>query len=244
MMEPLVATELRKSFAGSPVPVLNGVSLRVAEGEFVAVMGPSGSGKSTLLYALAGLEPVDAGSVKLNGTDLADLSENDLADLRRYQMGFVFQQPTMLHELSILENIVLTGALDAVPPHAERMARARMLMEQAGIWDLRDRFPSQVSGGQLQRAGICRALLRKPAIVFADEPTGALNAGMAAAVLDLLVGFNRAGSAILLVTHDANVAARAGRVLLMTDGRIVEEVVPGSDQPFVQLQERLLAHGI
>ncbi|MGD7705626.1 ABC transporter ATP-binding protein [Microlunatus sp. Y2014] len=224
----LVASEVHKSFGGTEV--LHGVDLRVAPGEFVAVMGPSGSGKSTLLNSIAGLDTVDAGRIRFDGTELTTLAADALADVRRTRMGFVFQQPTLLRDLTLLDNIVLTSALGGVGTAADRVARAESLLARAGIGGLGGRFPSQVSGGQLQRAGICRALMREPRILFGDEPTGALNSRAADEVMDLLGELNAEGTALLVVTHDANVAARADRVVFMKDGRIADEVqLDGTD---------------
>lgn len=222
----LTAAGIRKSFPvdSGAVDVLPGVDLSVGDGEFVAVMGPSGSGKSTLLYSVSGLDEIDAGSVTLAGVDLTTLSPDELADSRREQMGFVFQQPTLLRDLGLLENIVLTSSLGRVGIAEERVARAKELMTRAGIWELRDRLPTQVSGGQLQRAGICRALMHNPRIVFGDEPTGSLNSAAAAEIMDLLSDINSDGTTLMIVTHDVHVAARADRVVFMSDGRVVNEV--------------------
>lgn len=223
----LTATGVRKSFPGDDgaTVVLREVDLTIAAGELVAVMGPSGSGKSTLLHSLSGLDSVDAGTVVLEDLELTALDQDARADARRARMGFVFQQPTLLEDLALLENIVLTSALDRVGSPATRIARARELMTRTGIWELRDRSPAQVSGGQLQRAGICRALMRRPRIVFADEPTGALNSQAAGHIMDLLGELNAEGTTMLVVTHDAQVAARAHRVLFMLDGQVVDELV-------------------
>lgn len=227
---PLLRAEgIRKSFPvdRGAIEVLRGVDLSVAEGEYVAVMGRSGSGKSTLLYAVSGMDPVSAGSVHLDGHDLTDLSPDELADRRRALMGFVFQAPTLLKDLTLLENIVLTSSLDRVGTPAQRRARAEELMTRAGIWELRDRHTSQVSGGQLQRAGICRALMREPRIVFGDEPTGALNSSAAAEITGLLSELNAEGTTMLVVTHDVRVAARADRVVFIVDGLIADELLLG-----------------
>lgn len=223
----LHASGIRKSFPvdDGSITVLHGVDLTIHEGELVAVMGPSGSGKSTLLHSVSGLDTVDEGSIVLGGTELTTLGPDALADARREQMGFVFQQPTLLKDLTLLDNIVLTSALDRVGTAAERVTRAQELMARAGIWELRDRMTSQVSGGQLQRAGICRALMRRPALVLADEPTGSLNSGSAAEIMDLLVELNADGTTMLLVTHDTHVAAHADRVLFMVDGLVADELV-------------------
>lgn len=206
------------------VKALNGINVEIARGEFVAVMGPSGSGKSTLLFALSGMDEITAGSVKFGNTELSELRENALADIRRTKMGFVFQQPTMLKNLNFLDNILLPAAHEGKKDTAKLMQKAKALMKQTGIAGLEARDTTEVSGGQLQRAGICRALMNAPEILFADEPTGALNSKSAEEIMGLLADINKAGTAILLVTHDAKVAARADRVLFTKDGSIVSEL--------------------
>lgn len=225
----LTATGIRKSYRTGAVEqtVLADLSVAIGAGEFVAVMGTSGSGKSTMLFALSGLEAVDAGEIEFEGRALAGLSENAKADLRRTRMGFVFQQPTLLRTLTIADNIMLPTLRDR---HGDRRLvaeRARALMAEVGIADLADRGISEVSGGQAQRAGICRALMGEPVMIFADEPTGALNSQSSAEIMALFGRINQQGTAILVVTHDAQVAAEAHRVLFMDDGRIVEELVLG-----------------
>lgn len=204
--------------------VLDGVSIEVQEGEFVAVMGPSGSGKSTLMYALSGMDRVDGGKVLFDGKDLSELGENELADIRRTKMGFVFQQPTMLKNLNILDNIMLPSMRDNRRNAAQLAQKAKALMHRVGIAELEKRDITQVSGGQLQRAGICRALMNNPQIIFGDEPTGALNSQAAQEVMDLLSDIHAEGTAIMLVTHDAKVAARTERIVFMHDGKIVSEL--------------------
>lgn len=203
--------------------VLDSVSVRLAPGEFVAIMGPSGSGKTTLLFALSGMDRPDEGKVEFEGRDLSKLSEKTLADLRRTRMGFVFQQPSMLKHLNILDNIILPAHRDHRGKAAELQAKAIDLMEKAGIAELAERDIAKVSGGQLQRAGICRALMNDPAVIFGDEPTGALNSAAADGVLGMLESVHAGGTAVALVTHDARVAARAGRVIFMRDGALVAE---------------------
>lgn len=211
-------------FGTQQTKALNGVTTEIEKGEFVAVMGPSGSGKSTLLFALSGMDDITNGSVKLIDTELSKLHENKLADLRRTRMGFIFQQPTMLKNLNILDNIILPTLQDGKKDRVKLIQKAKTLMKKTGIEGLEHRDITEVSGGQLQRVGICRALMNSPEIIFADEPTGALNSKSAEHIMDLLVDINSAGTAILLVTHDAKVAARADRVLFMKDGNIVSEI--------------------
>ncbi len=203
---------------------LNDVTAEIKKGEFVAVMGPSGSGKTTLLFALSGMDEITSGSVRFGDTELSSLSENELADVRRTKMGFIFQQPTMLKNLNILDNIILPAAKSGAKDTEQLSRKAKALMKKTGIDGLENRDITEVSGGQLQRAGICRALMNSPEILFADEPTGALNSKSAEEIMGLLVSINQEGTAILLVTHDAKVAARADRVLFTKDGNIVSEL--------------------
>lgn len=218
----VIGDHIVKSFDESNV--LDGVSVEVFQGEFVAVMGPSGSGKSTLLFALSGTDDVNGGKVVVAGKDLAILGEHVLSDLRRTTMGFVFQQPTMLSNLNLLDNILLPTMRDKRRKTASLTKKARQLMKRVGIAGLEHRDITQVSGGQLQRAGICRALMNNPDIIFADEPTGALNSQSAQEMMDIFSEINGEGTAIMLVTHDATVAARAERILFMRDGNIVSEL--------------------
>ncbi|NWL89026.1 ABC transporter ATP-binding protein [Paenibacillus sp. 79R4] len=204
--------------------VLDGVSVEIAEGEFASVMGPSGSGKSTLLFALSGTDGIDSGKVIFDNKDLAAASENELSDLRRTTMGFVFQQPTMLKNLNMLDNIILPAMRGHRKSTVEIAEQARALMKRIGIAELEKRDITQVSGGQLQRAGICRALINSPRIIFGDEPTGALNSKSAQEIMDLLAEINAEGTAVMLVTHDVMVAARTERVMFMRDGKIVSEL--------------------
>ena len=207
--------------------VLDGVSVTINQGEFVAVMGPSGSGKSTLMFALSGMDDVDSGRVTFDGVNLSALKENELADLRRTQMGFVFQQPTLLKNLNILDNIILPTMRDGGKNTAQVAQKAKMLMEKTGIAGLDMRDITQASGGQLQRVGICRALMSDPKIIFGDEPTGALNSKSAGEIMSLLAQIHRSGTTILLVTHDVKVAAKSERVLFIFDGKITGEYQPG-----------------
>lgn len=203
--------------------VLNGVNVEIENGEFVSIMGQSGSGKSTLLYALSGMDTIDDGEVTFENQKLSDLSDNILSDLRRNRMGFVFQQPTLLKNLDILDNIVLPQMRDHHKDAKKLTEKARALMKQMGIEALEHRDVTQVSGGQLQRAGICRALMNTPKVIFGDEPTGALNTKAAKEVMDIFTQINNEGTAIVLVTHDPNIAVRTERVLFLRDGEIVNE---------------------
>lgn len=226
MKKIIVAENIIKSFGvGSENRnVLDSVSVDVVEGEFVAVMGPSGSGKTTLIFALSGMDNIDSGKVIFDDQDISALSEKEMADLRRIKMGFVFQQPTMLKNLNILDNIVLPSMRDIRKKGTAISANARQLMGKVGIAELEKRDITQVSGGELQRAGICRALINSPKIVFGDEPTGALNSKTSHEIMEIFSELNQEGITIMFVTHDATVAAQTERILFMIDGKIVSEV--------------------
>lgn len=200
--------------------VLRGIDLTVSSGEFVAIMGPSGSGKTTFLYALSGMDPVSAGRITFLADDLGELSERELAQLRLHKMGFVFQQSRLLRHLNIFDNIVLPGYAAKLEPRPRIDARARDLLAQMQISDVAPKWATQASGGQLQRATICRALINQPAMILADEPTGALDSVSATRIMDIFEALHRTGDTILMVTHDAKVAARASRTLYLIDGRV------------------------
>jgi putative ABC transport system ATP-binding protein len=223
----LASDQLVKSFGvgAERRNVLDGVSVDIRAGEFVAIMGPSGSGKSTLLFALSGMDDVDSGTVVFDGQELSRLDDRALADVRRTKMGFVFQQPTLLRNLNVLDNIILPAMRDNRKNAARITERARALMKMTGIEELEERGVSQASGGQLQRVGICRALMAEPKILFGDEPTGALNSASSNEIMGLLADVHRTGTTIVLVTHDPRVATRAARVLFLFDGQIAGEHV-------------------
>ena len=225
----LEARDLSKTYVldRNKLRVLKGVSLQLKKGEFTAVMGPSGSGKSTLLYNISGMDRMTSGSVVFNGQELSSLSEKQLSGLRLNNMGFVFQQMHLLKNLGIKDNIVLPAYAARKKNRREIDEKAGDLMKKTGIAALADNDISQVSGGQLQRAAICRALINNPEIIFGDEPTGALNSSSSDEIMDILADINRAGTTILLVTHDVKVASKTERVLFMIDGNIVDEYLPG-----------------
>ncbi|MGE7091853.1 ABC transporter ATP-binding protein [Lysinibacillus sp. NPDC048646] len=222
----IIADQIVKTFSEGDEQrnVLDGMSVEITESEFVAVMGPSGSGKSTLMFALSGMDGVNSGKVVFDGMDLSTIGENELSDIRRTKMGFVFQQPTMLKNLNILDNIILPSMRGNSKNAAKVSKKARALIKRVGIAELEKRDITQVSGGQLQRAGICRALMNSPKIIFGDEPTGSLNSKSAQDIMDIFSEINADGTAVMLVTHDAKVAARTERILFMRDGKIVSEL--------------------
>ena len=214
--------------------VLRNVNLEIKSGEMVAVMGPSGSGKTTLLYTVSGMDEASAGKVDFFGKELTNLKANEMSDLRLQEMGFVFQQMYMLKNLSIYDNIILS-AYQASHDHKtssrhEIKERANMLMQKLGINDVADNAVTEVSGGQLQRACICRSLINQPKIIFADEPTGALNKQNSIDVMRELTNINAEGTSIMLVTHDMKVASQCERVLYIEDEDIRDEITLGKYQ--------------
>lgn len=207
--------------------VLQNVNLRIEEGEFVSVMGPSGSGKSTLLYTVSGMDKVTAGSVLFDGEEISSMKEKELINLRLIKMGFVFQQMYMMKKLSVLDNIVLPGFQAKIKPREEVRKDAEELMRKLGIIDESDREITEVSGGQLQRACLCRALINHPKVIFADEPTGALNSKASSEVMDRLLDANRMGTTILMVTHSERVASISDKIIYLVDGNIQGELKLG-----------------
>lgn len=208
--------------------VLKNISLKVERGEMVAIMGPSGSGKSTLLYSISGMDRATSGEIIFDGRDITKLSENELADVRLDKMGFIFQQMYMMKNLSILDNIMLPAIeskKSSSVSRAEKQGHAEELMRKLGIIEVADNDINEVSGGQLQRACICRSMMNSPEILFADEPTGALNRQSSTEVMEELCKINSEGTTIMMVTHDSKVAAKCSRVLYIVDGRIEGEYI-------------------
>lgn len=205
--------------------VLRNVSFHIDKGEMVAVMGPSGSGKSTLLYAVSGMDKMTAGNVNFCGKSLQDMKENDLAKMRLDDMGFIFQQMYMMKNLSILDNIILPAVKSEKKKSSRKeiMKKGQELMHKLGISDIAENDINEVSGGQLQRACICRSMINDPDMIFADEPTGALNRTSSDEVMNELTKLNESGTTVMLVTHDAKVAAKCTRVLFIVDGNIKGE---------------------
>jgi ABC-type lipoprotein export system ATPase subunit len=220
----LRARELEKEYGQGEglVRALDAVDLEVAEGETLAVMGPSGCGKSTLLHLLGGLERPAAGEVWLAGRRVDRLSEKALARLRRQAIGFVFQAFHLMDELTALENVELPALLAGSSPRAARR-RAAELLDEVGLTDRAEHLPSALSGGQRQRVAIARALSNEPLVVLADEPTGNLDSAATLDVLRLLDSLRAAGQTLVIVTHDARIAATADRLVSMRDGAFVEE---------------------
>ncbi len=220
--------------------VLKNVNFTVSEGEMVAIMGPSGSGKSTLLYTVSGMDTMTAGQVEFCGQDISKMSEKELANLRLDEMGFIFQQMYMLKNLTVLDNIILPACQSEKQKESRKeiVERGQELMRKLGIIDTADNDINEVSGGQLQRACICRSMMNKPQMIFADEPTGALNRTSSDEVMEELAKLNGEGTTIMLVTHDVKVAARCTRVLYIVDGNIKGEYNLDKYTASSQLRER------
>jgi putative ABC transport system ATP-binding protein len=224
----LIVQDLQKSYrsGGRELTVLRDVNFTVAPGEFVAVVGPSGSGKTTLLGLMAGLDRPSRGSVRLDGTDLAALSEDDRARLRRERIGFVFQAFQLIPTLTASENVRVPLELAGRDGAA---ARADELLGRVGLGGRGHHYPTQLSGGEQQRVAVARAFVHSPSILFADEPTGNLDAATGHRIVELLTELNRElGTTLVLVTHDPDLASRAGRIIRLADGRVVSDEATGS----------------
>ncbi|MEV7416342.1 ABC transporter ATP-binding protein [Streptomyces sp. NPDC089919] len=212
---------VRKEYGDSAA--LDGVSLEIRAGEAVAVMGPSGCGKSTLLNMVAGLDRPTAGSVVVHGEDLGTLSETGLALYRRRRVGMVFQFFNLIDDLSALDNVALAAQLTGSPARQARR-RALELLDELGIAGRRNAYPAALSGGERQRVAVARALMNRPAVLLADEPTGALDSRAGEQVMDLLIDLNQIGQTLLMVTHDPQLATRcASRLIEFADGKVVRE---------------------
>jgi len=222
----LSAKGLCKSFAhnGGQIHVLSHVDFELYEGDFNVIMGASGSGKSTLLYALSGMDRATSGKVIYNGSDIVTMNEKELAKLRHTDFGFIFQQMHLVSNLSLFENIAVPGYLNKKRSAEEVKKRAEHLLKQMGISHIKTHLPSQVSGGEQQRCAIARAVINNPKLLFADEPTGALNRRNTNEVLNLLTELNNQGQSILMVTHDLRAALRATRILYIEDGKKIGEL--------------------
>lgn len=218
----LEAKNVRKTYQRDDAPdveALRGVDLVVEAGEFVAVTGPSGCGKSTLLTVLSGLDLPTGGTVTIGGQEITSSSERELAEIRNRDIGFVFQSFHLVASMTALENVAFPAELAGVQDAVER---AEKLLDQVGLSDRRDSFPHQLSGGEKQRVALCRALVNQAKLIFADEPTGNLDTTNGDQVLDILISLQKErGSSLVLVSHSADLVARADRVITMLDGKVV-----------------------
>lgn len=226
MKEVLLKTEkLSKSFSngGAMQHVLKNIDLQLYKGDFTVIMGASGAGKSTLLYALSGMDTPTLGTITFGDQVISNLSQDGLAVFRRRHCGFVFQQIYLIDGMSVMDNVLSAGLLVSKDKNA-LVARAGELFEAVGISEeAQKKFPAQISGGEAQRVGIVRGLINSPEILFADEPTGALNSKTGLDVLDTLTGFNEQGQSVVMVTHDMRSARRGNRILYLKDGAVLGE---------------------
>ena len=222
----ITASNLSKSFSagGVQVQVVKNIDLEIEEGAFTVVMGPSGSGKSTLLYAISGMDSPSGGRVTFGGCDITDYTSDELAVFRRSHCGFVFQQVNLIESMSAFDNVLACGLL-TTNNKKEVAARASALFDSVGLdAGLRRKFPAQLSGGEAQRVGIVRALINNPAVLFADEPTGALNSAAGFAVMNVISKMHGLGQSVVMVTHDMKTAARGSRIIYLRDGAISGEL--------------------
>lgn len=228
-----------KSFGDTKI--LNEINIEIYDGDFTVIMGTSGSGKSTLLYCLSGMEQATGGTVSCGGQTITGASEKELTKLRADKFGFVFQKTHLVSNLTLYENIVMSGLIGSGLTEKEVRKRAKELAAQMNLQDAADRLPSQVSGGEAQRAAVARAVMGNPAILFADEPTGALNKANTKEVLNLFSTLHEKGQTILLVTHDKEAALRGNRILYIEDGKVISELVLSEYGKDTGVREKKLA---
>lgn len=233
----LSAKDVCKTFSQGSTDnqILKSVSADIYEGDFTVIMGASGAGKSTLLYSLSGMDGITSGEVLFDGEKISGLSEKKQAKLRSEHFGFVFQQTHLVSNLTLFENVAVAGYVGKKSDVGAVREKALELLKQMNVDNAKDRLPSQVSGGEAQRAAIARAMINSPKLIFADEPTGALNKSNSAEVMRLLSELNQAGQSILMVTHDVRAAIHGNRILYMEDGKILDEL---SLPPYSDNEER------
>lgn len=250
-MKNIIETQkLCKTFSNGGVQqhILKNINLEIREGDFTVIMGASGAGKSTLLYALSGMDKPTLGSIDFDGTDITKLNADELALFRRKHCGFVFQQVYLVDSMSVLDNVLAAGLL--INKNRKEVAeRAKQLLRSVDIGEeMWNKFPTQISGGEAQRVGIARALINNPSLVFADEPTGALNSHIGKDVLDVLTKCNNDGQSIVMVTHDIRSARRGNRIIYIEDGNVsgnfeLGKYVAGDKERHQQLNDFLVAMG-
>lgn len=238
----LTAKEIVKTYPCAQEPVLNHINVEIYDGDFTVIMGPSGAGKSTLLYALSGMDTISSGQVLYKGKELGTLSEKKMAKLRASEFGFVFQQTHLVSNLTLFENVAVAGFLEKGKSEQDVRNRAEELLKQMNVEKAKNRLPSEASGGEAQRAAMARAMINQPGLLFADEPTGALNRKHSEEVLELLTALNRDGQSILMVTHDVKAAIRGTRILYLEDGKILDEMpLPSFDVKTAKEREEKLS---
>ena len=222
--------------------ILKGIDFTVEAGEFVVIMGQSGSGKSTFLYNISGMDRPSSGNIVFDGEKISSFDDEKMSNIRLKKMGFIFQKTHLLKTLSIRDNIVLPGFKAKIKSRQQVVDYAEQLMKRTGIYEIRDHDIKKVSGGQLQRAAICRALINNPDIIFGDEPTGSLNSSASNEIMDIINEINATGTTIMVVTHDPKVAARADRVIFLSDGHIKDEITLGKykEENFIERESKMI----
>jgi bacitracin transport system ATP-binding protein len=226
----LEAKNLHKSYGNkiNKQEVLKGLDFSFEKGEFVSIMGPSGSGKTTLLNVLSSIDRINSGSVMIEGNEITGMKEKQLAEFRKHHLGFIFQEYNLLDTLTVKENILLPLSVTKTSP-AEADHRFNTIANELGIYELKDKYPNEISGGQKQRTSAARAFIHEPSIIFADEPTGALDSKSASDLLNKLAELNRSRNAtIIMVTHDPVAASYCGRILFIKDGHLYTQLHKGN----------------
>ncbi|MBM7648203.1 bacitracin transport system ATP-binding protein [Bacillus ectoiniformans] len=242
----LEATKLHKSYGNkfNKQEVLKGIDIRIQKGEFVSIMGPSGSGKTTLLNVLSSIDQVSDGTIQIENQDMTKMKEKQLAEFRKNHLGFIFQDYNLLDTLTVKENILLPLSITKTPKK-EADQRFAALAKELGIYELKDKYPNEISGGQKQRTSAARAFIHEPSIIFADEPTGALDSKSASDLLNKLSELNqKLKSTIVMVTHDPAAASYCSRVIFIKDGRIYTQLNKGEQDRQVFFQDIMKTQGV
>ncbi|WP_127583011.1 ABC transporter ATP-binding protein [Paenibacillus koleovorans] len=242
----LEAAKLLKSYGNkfNKQEVLRGIDLSIAQGEFVSIMGASGSGKTTLLNVLSSIDHVSGGSIRIEGQEITGLREKQLAEFRKRHLGFIFQEYNLLDTLTVKENILLPLSVAKIPK-SEAEQRFQRIAQELGIYEQKDKYPNQISGGQKQRTSAARAFIHEPSIIFADEPTGALDSKSASDLLNKLNAINQNRNAtIVMVTHDATAASYSSRVIFIKDGQIYSQLYRGQESQQTFFQDIMKTQGV
>ncbi|MEO2076828.1 MAG: ABC transporter ATP-binding protein [Bacillus sp. (in: firmicutes)] len=242
----LQASKIHKSYGNkfNKQEVLKGINLAIEKGEFVSIMGASGSGKTTLLNVLSSIDQVSQGSIQIEGKEMTNMKEKQLAEFRKHHLGFIFQEYNLLDTLTVKENILLPLSIAKVSKH-EADAKFKEVADELGIYELKDKYPNEISGGQKQRTSAARAFIHEPSIIFADEPTGALDSKSASDLLNKLSQLNqRRQATIVMVTHDPVAASYCGRVIFIKDGQMYTQLNKGDQTRQAFFQDIMKTQGV
>jgi bacitracin transport system ATP-binding protein len=242
----LQASKIQKSYGNkfNKQEVLKGINLSIEKGEFVSIMGASGSGKTTLLNVLSSIDQVSQGSIQIEGKEMTNMKEKQLAEFRKHHLGFIFQEYNLLDTLTVKENILLPLSIAKVSKH-EADAKFKEVSDELGIYELKDKYPNEISGGQKQRTSAARAFIHEPSIIFADEPTGALDSKSASDLLNKLSQLNqRREATIVMVTHDPVAASYCGRVIFIKDGQMYTQLNKGEQTRQAFFQDIMKTQGV